>query len=196
MAININQIRKDLRVPLLSLSNLAYGSALSSFKSKKKFIINQFKEHKVSQEIKGGNSVESSFLPKGNLFALLGFYDGSHPVDDLEDFLEENITLERDPSINYNGNQIVYNFNVSMPTSRELREVTPLTWDESRSWLDEIENGVSGLTRFIFYKYFSTDSSRSKSGLQSKGRGSDYVNYARPISYLNDLLANFKREFK
>lgn len=196
MAININQIRKDLRVPLSSLSNLAYGSASSSFKSKKNSIIKQFKDHKVSQEIKGGNSVESSFLPKGNLFALLGFYDGTHPVDDLQDFLEENIILDRKPSITYNGDRIAYSFNVSVPTNRELRAATPLTWDESRSWLDEIENGVSGLTRFIFHKYFSTDASRSKSGLQSKGRGSDYINYARPISYLNDLLNNFKREFK
>jgi hypothetical protein len=192
--IDIQQIRRKLRVPLGSLSNLAYGSAISSFKSTKTRFLKDFDSHKVTQEIKEGNSANSSYLPKGNLFSLLGFFEKSTPIDDLRKFLSDNIYLERTPTIKFNGTRVSYNFRVSIPDLKDIERATPLTWDSSKSWVSELEDGVSGFVNYIFYKYFSTPASKSKTGLQSK-RINSGEDFSEKIPYMSELLDNFNKEF-
>lgn len=194
-SIDIQQIRKKLRVPLSSLSNLAYGSAISSFRSTKSGLLKNFDAHKVTQEIKAGNSADSSYLPKGNLFSLLGFYEKSDPIDDLRKFLSDNTYLERTPSIRFNGNIVSYNFRVNTPDIKDIERATPLTWDSSKSWVSELENGVSGFIRYIFYKYFETPKSKSKTGLQSKYDSISGEDFSERIPYMSELLDNFNKEF-
>ena len=53
-----------------------------------------------------------------------------------------------------------------MPTADELYAATPLPWASGRSWLHGVENGMSGLGKYMYSTDFPT--SRSGAGIQTK----------------------------
>lgn len=192
--VNIQQVRKQLRTSLNSLAPLAYANAKARFESRKIRVINEFRNHPISQEIADGQDSESKFLEVGNLFSLLGFYKNEKPIRDFSNFLRTSLVLDRTPTIIMNGNVISYSFIVSTPTKSDIEEETPLEWDSSKSWMSEVENGVTGLSFYIFHKYFeSPEPSRSSTGLQSKRKirsGSEFKH-----TYLSDVLESFIKNF-
>lgn len=193
-SINIQQVRKELRKSLNSLAPLAYANAKARFESRKAKVINEFRNHPISQEIADGSASESKFLDVGNLFSLLGFYKNEKPITDFTNFLRTSITLDRTPAITMQGNTISYSFVVSTPTKKNIEEATPLEWDTSKSWMSEIEDGVSGLSFYIFHKYFqSPQPSRSSTGLQSKRKIRNASEFKH--SYLSDVLESFLTHF-
>jgi len=196
MPINIQQMRRELTTPIKALSNLAYGAALSSFSAKKKAVIDKVVNHKVSQEISAGNAADSFYLPKGNLFSLLGFFEKDKPIDDLKEFLKDELYVKNSPISLINGNRISYDFPVFIPTEKQIRAATPLTWDASKSWIEEIEGGVSGFTNYLFHRFFTTPSSRSKSGLQSKRFINNNADFSTPIPYLSQILEDLEKELR
>jgi hypothetical protein len=83
-----------------------------------------------------------------------------------------------------NGDQ--YSASVKYPSQNEISKVTPLPFENGRSWAIGIEKGISGFTQYIYTKFLD---GRSKQGVQSdkaKGLGS-----FKKQDYLNLLIQNF-----
>lgn len=193
-AINITQLRKELKTSINSLAPLAARNARLKFESKKSKLLEDFRNHEVSQEIADGPDSASNILGYGNLFSLLGFYKNQKPISDLSKYLKKNINMDSIGDISIDGNLVLYSFNVSVPSEDELYDETPLPWDSSKSWLEEIEEGVSGFTNYIFKQYFkSPNPSRSSTGLQSKFnlRSTE----VKGQKYLSDLIDSLVRSF-
>jgi hypothetical protein len=199
--VNSSQIQKKIENALFQKAKLIAEKKAQGLVNKKKAdFLQAFIEHPVSQEILSGpNSNFGVSGQNGNLFSFLGFSDGSEPVQDLYDFFQKNIFLDK--NFSYDKTAKIFKFKMITPNIDEIKNVTELSkyvqdengWGEGRSWALSIERGISGLA---FYK-FSNDSkilggdSRSGAGLQRKNQihpGSQY----KPRRYISDLLKILK----
>lgn len=193
--VDIKYLRKELAPSINSLANLAYGAALSKFNSSKSELLDDVKNHEVSKEIAQGNAADGKFFSDGNMFSLLGFQDGDKPVDELLYFIEDSVKLKRKPYIKVDGSRVTYSFEVESPTEKDIIKSTPTAWDSSKSWVKEVEDGVSGFAFYIYYKFFKTPISRSKSGLQNK-KSTIRDDSLGGIDYVLKIVENFRNKFK
>ena len=173
------------------------GKALSSKKVKEKALekaekkvsqeknklIEAFDNHEVTKEIAAGpktSNTSGTLGGYGNLFSFIGFDAGSDPITPVKELLNE-IEVK---NIKKNGDE--YNVTVKYPSQNEISKVTPLPFENGRSWALGIEKGISGFTQYIYTKFLD---GRSKQGVQSdkaKGLGS-----FKKQDYLNLLIQNF-----
>jgi hypothetical protein len=173
------------------------GKALSSTKVKEKALekaekkvsqeknklIEAFDNHEVTKEIAAGpktSNTSGTLGGYGNLFSFIGFDAGSDPITPVKELLNE-IEVK---NIKKNGDE--YNVTVKYPSQNEISKVTPLPFENGRSWAIGIEKGISGFTQYIYTKFLD---GRSKQGVQSdkaKGLGS-----FKKQDYLNLLIQNF-----
>ena len=117
----------------------------------------------------------------GNLFSFLGFSRGANPTVPVK-LLIRNIMLDR--NVQSNGN--VFKFRINIPSKEEFATVTRLPWESGRSWLLDIERGISGLGAYLYGRF---NTSRSGSGIQSK------FNYSkrsfRNVQYFSQIYSRF-----
>jgi len=134
--------------------------------------INEFENHKVTQEILAGPNAQNmsgtlgGMGVKANLFTFIGFEEGYNPVRPVRTILQSSmfITSVRERVLSSSANALVA-VNVSLPTLKRIQEATPMPWEPGKSWLMGIEDGISG---FGYYMYKKFERGRSKFGLQSK----------------------------
>lgn len=191
--VNLVQLRKDLNTSLKQLAPLARQSATIRFDGIKKQATEAFENSPVTKEIEEGVDANTQTLPKGNLFSFLGFYlQEANPIKDLRFELYSRIKLlPVPPAIQQDGARITYQFPTEAPTFEELKALTPLSWAAGRSWLEELEDGISGIGQYIFaiLKPFpSPEPSHSSRGLQ-KGEGGGKTS---PIPYLKGILKTLR----
>jgi|688.fasta_scaffold07936_4 hypothetical protein len=146
---------------------------------------NEFESHPVTQELDGGetSSNNSGTLGGyGNLFSFLGFNAGSKPTAPVK-LLIRSIALS--PSLpRKSGSK--FRFTMNVPSKDDFASISSLPWESGRSWLLDIERGVSGLGAYL-YGRFST--SRSGGGIQSKFKYSDRV--FKPVKYFSQMYTKF-----
>jgi hypothetical protein len=185
------------------------------FEEAKETLLERFLSDPISQEIEEGAKTEGGILPVvGNLFSFIGFEDGTQPIQDLYNFLNDNITLQKNPT--YDRVKKQYLFNVYQPSKEEIKAETPMPWGTARSWVFAIESGISGLNQYLssqrqlelrqasyakrkFHKAGTEppeekDLGRSTGGIQVKGIISQ--GGFTPHKYLSDMLNNFIRNVK
>jgi hypothetical protein len=157
----------------------------------KKMMIFEFNSHPVTTEIKAGPNASNYSgtlvgVSQGNLFSFIGFEEGSDPIAPLL-YLLESIKIKS--STEY-GNSFL---SITLPKIEDFWEITPMPWQEGRSWAKGIESGISGLNYYIFSQRNQFDNSRSGSAIQaSKARSSArYV----PTQYMTTLLKKYKTKF-
>jgi hypothetical protein len=145
-----------------------------------------FESHPVTQEIDGGESasnVSGTLGGYGNLFSFLGFDKGSKPTTAVK-FLIQSISLNKDVRVNNSGFQL----KVNIPSKEEFGAVSKMPWESGRSWLLDVERGISGLGAFLYGRF---SGSRSGGGIQSK------YNYSnkrfRNVKYFSGMYAKFIR---
>ena len=178
------------------------GKALSSTKAKEKALekaekkvsqeknklIEAFNNHEVTKEIAAGpkaSNTSGTLGGYGNLFSFIGFEANTDPITPIKELLGE-IEVK---NIKKNGDE--YNVTVKYPSQNEIKKATPLPFENGRSWVLGIEDGISGFTQYIYTKFLD---GRSKEGVQSnkaKGLGS-----FRKQDYLNSLLQDFIKNIK
>jgi hypothetical protein len=178
------------------------GKALSSAKAKDKALekaekkvekeksklIDAFENHEVTKEILAGpkaSNTSGTLGGYGNLFSFIGFEANTDPITPVKELLNE-IEVK---NIKKNGDE--YNVTVKYPSQNEIKKATPLPFENGRSWVLGIEDGISGFTQYIYTKF---SSGRSKEGVQSdkaKGKGS-----FKKQDYLNSLLQDFIKNIK
>ena len=159
--------------------------------SLKEMMISEFNSHPVTIEIKAGpyagNYSDTLFgISQGNLFSFIGFSQGSDPISPI---LEKLNSIKITSSSEY-GNSFL---NISMPKIEEIWEITPMPWQEGRSWAKGIESGISGLNYYLFSNTERFKNSRSGPAIQfEKSRtGARYV----PTQYLSTLFKKYRTKF-
>lgn len=159
-------------------------------------MINNIREHKVTQEIEAGPESKnvSGTLPGldgGNLFSFIGFEKGSQPVDDLISILEQRTRIvKKSKFFSLAG----FTTRIVLPTEDEIRQATPLPWEKGLSWALGIERGISGFGAYIYWRR-NSPFSRSGAGLQAKDQFGRPRNIRtgsfRRVNYLTDIFAQF-----
>ena len=182
---------KSIRLKALS-STKAKEKALEKAEKKvtqeKNKLIEAFDNHEVTKEIAAGpkaSNTSGTLGGYGNLFSFIGFEANTDPIIPIKELLNE-IEVK---NIKKNGDE--YNVTVKYPSQNEISKVTPLPFENGRSWAIGIEKGISGFTQYIYIKFLA---GRSKEGIQSdkaKGLGS-----FKKQDYLNSLLQDFIKNIK
>jgi hypothetical protein len=155
--------------------------------AKEKALFRQnFESHPVTQEIDGGESasnVSGTLGGYGNLFSFLGFSKGSNPTTPVK-FLIQSISLDKNVRVKNEGFQL----KIKIPSKEQFGAVSKMPWEGGRSWLLDIERGISGLGAFLYGRFLG---SRSGGGIQSK------YNYSnkrfRNVKYFSEMYSKFIR---
>ena len=154
---------------------------ISDVEKVKKQLIKDFDSHSVTTDIEAGPSA-SNVPGGGSLFALIGFEAGDNPTDRLRAFLLSSLKVKVN---NISRNEVGFSFILDVPTKDEMDAISPLPWAAGRSWIDEIERGVSGLGRFLVKQ---SPSSRSGSAIQVDGQVRQSAMAGKP--YMTQIIKN------
>lgn len=126
---------------------------------------------------------------KGSLWGFLGFWAGSNPVAPVRELLSRQTRISRG-RVNARVNEPSITFKTRTPSREDIAKVSRLPWS-NQSWVFGLEEGVSGLERFIYWK---NRGSRSKAGIQAdKPVRSASMN---PQPYLSKFLSNFRNKLR
>jgi hypothetical protein len=145
-----------------------------------------FESHPVTQELEGGenaSNISGTLGGYGNLFSFLGFNNGANPTTPVK-FLIQKILLDRNVQTSSNG----FKIKVNIPSKEEFAAVARLPWESGRSWLLDMERGISGLGSFLYGRF---NTSRSGGGIQSKYKYSNRT--FRPVKYFSQMYNKFLR---
>jgi hypothetical protein len=162
----------------------------------------EFENSSITQEIEMGpksnnisNIVDEPFQNYGNLFSYIGFEDGSNPIAELRQTIEESF----ENRVNYKGyNQRNMKYSVSIPDKEIIfsPEKNPIPWAEGRSWVAGIERGISGFAKYLIHNdKTSINGSRSGVAIQTKNpirSGSGFHNR----TYVSEMIKNFIKNLK
>lgn len=176
------------------------------FKDRKQDLLDAFEDDQVTQEIEAGPEAMSWLVKTeagGNLFSLLGFEQGSQPIQNLREILE-NISLGIQYTRKFNTpDGIGFETPVNCPSVSELNNRVAskdeLEWS-NKAWTALVEQGVPW---FAYYLYDDeredgfNGKSRSGTAIQVKtkkmsaGRASSMPG----IPYMSKLLKDFRDSF-
>ncbi len=198
--INIRLLRQTIAAQgAKQIANLANNAIRLNFETKKREFLEAFDEHPVTEELNAASedpTVQSAYVPRGNLFSVLGFNEGEKPAFVLRDYLNKSINIKvSQKRTKVVGDQIVIETPVEFPTLNEVNDQmalkTPLEWTD-RSWTDLLQRGITGFGQFVSGIFASPKPSRSGGGLQHPAKDKQLSGSVGPIKYVNELLANFK----
>jgi len=174
------------------------------FETKKEQFMAAFDEDPVTQEIEAGPEAMSHISELantgGNLFSLLGFYLEQHPIQDLREYLENNVVLYKTRAGKMKGDKVVFDTDVLAPSEDEINAWmsgdpdTALEWT-GRSFTELLAKGVSGLPNYLFdlTRDFSEVPSRSGPAIQTKGNLRKGASKLKPIPYIRGVLNTLTR---
>jgi hypothetical protein len=143
-----------------------------------------FESHPVTQELEGGENASNSsgtLGGYGNLFSFLGFNRGANPTSPVKSLIQ-NIRINRNIKIDASG----FKIKVNIPSKEDFAVISRMPWESGRSWLLDMERGVSGLGAYLYGRF---DASRSGSGIQSKYKYSNRT--FRPVKYFSQMYNKF-----
>jgi len=145
-----------------------------------------FESHPVTQELDGGETASNNsgtLGGYGNLFSFLGFNNGANPTAPVKTLIQK-IALDR--NVQSSGN--TFKFKVNIPSKEDFAAVSRMPWEGGRSWLLDIERGISGLGAYLYGQF---KSSRSGTGIQSKY---NYTNRRfKNVKYFSEMYSKFLR---
>lgn len=191
--VDINAIRKAIEGRLISnpaVQRRAYLVASNIFFRAHQALMKDFFSHKITQELKAGNSasnISDTLNGEGNLFSFLGFFAGQDPTLELEE-LFSRINLGS-PLVRRNS--IIFNIE-NLPQRKDIIGATRMNWGSGASWAFAVEtgsfNGDAALSHFIFKTW---NSGRSKAGFQVKDYSYSEDQFS-PKPYITEILDNFQ----
>ncbi len=143
-----------------------------------------FESHPVTQELEGGENASNSsgtLGGYGNLFSFLGFDRGARPTAQVKSLIQ-SIRIDSNVQTSAKG----FKVRVNIPSKEDFAAITPMPWEGGRSWLLDMERGISGLGAYLYGRF---DASRSGSGIQSKYRYSNRT--FRAVKYFSQMYNKF-----
>ena len=160
------------------------------FNKIKNEFIEEFMNHPITQEIKGGISATNSSGTLGgitNLYSFIGFDEGTDPIRPIEELLKKS-----NYRILFNNRSADATVIFEIPTAAQIFEITPMPWAVGRSWARGIETGISGLGYYLK----KTKNSRSGLGVQSSTEQVRSGVIFKNSKYISDLINRFNKELK
>jgi hypothetical protein len=180
---------------------------------KNKMILD-FESHPVTEEIEAGvntSNTSGTLGGYGNLFSFIGFPSGYDPLSKVKARLYA--TTLRKIKFDKRGR---LEFITTEPTREELFAITKFSdfredFEGSRSWLDGIETGISGLGFYLYEASRDIAKSRSGKAIQLKGGkksgkafggsttgGATSLQRSRytRVSYMSGILREFRMSIK
>ena len=178
------------QVPKLTRKDLD-KEVRKKFKEIKQEMIREFLANPITQEIMsgaGGTNISGTLGGVSNLFAFIGFDQGSDPIAPILSLLE-SVTLEYQSDIKNPTTGLGVNFKVNLPLPEDIFAITPLPWATGRSWVEGIERGLSGLGHLL-----RKNKGRSGAAIQTsvKVRGGGFQN----VPYISALLRKYRKRFQ
>ena len=174
--------------------------AKERFNELKKEMIEEFKNHKVTQELVGKATASNTSGTLGglkgqNLFTFIGFTSGEDPIApilDLFDKFEFPKDAKRRLTVK-NGKH--YTYNIKFITAQDIFDVTPMpSWSGGRSWAQGIEEGIAGFGWLA--RAGKTPNARSFSGYafqrKKRIRSGKFTN----TKYISQIIKNYERKFE
>lgn len=183
--VNQQKIKKEI-FNNRAVKKMVYDIVKKEVEKEKALFRADFESHPVTQELDGGenaSNVSGTLGGYGNLFSFLGFNKGANPTTPVK-LLIQKILLDRNVQTSNNG----FKIKVNIPSKEEFAAVARLPWEGGRSWLLDVERGISGLGAFLYGRFAS---SRSGSGIQSKYNYSNRT--FRPVKYFSEIYSKFLR---
>ena len=162
----------------------------SEFNKIKNDYIQEFINHPITQEIKGGiNAANTSGTLGGitNLYSFIGFDEGTDPIKPIEDLLNKS-----NYRIVFNNKSTDSTVIFDIPTAAQIFEITPMPWAIGRSWARGIETGISGLGYYLK----KIKNSRSGLGIQSSTEQIRTGTSFKNTRYISDLINRFSKDLK
>lgn len=200
MGINYRQLRLEIdRQAPEAIYRKVKPLMQQEFDKRKRETMQALDEHEVSRELEEGpDATQSSFVDTikgGNLYSLLGFKAGEEPVEAVREALDETLRLNISQTTReVRHDTIVFKTPVRFLSLADLHKriaaKLPLEWT-SRSFTDLLERGITGFPRYLFDREREFKTSRSGPAIETEHpvrSGS-----TRPIRYVSEILATFKR---
>ena len=192
--INTNQINRELSKSYeQAIKKEALNFAEEILTENTKKYLNEIENHPVSKEIADGpdgENISYTLDGKENLFAFIGFEAEDKPIEDLKNLIKENTFLDK-RSI-FNSKTFELKFNVFTPSFEEIKSATPLPFENGKSWVKGIEDGISGFGYYVYGLLFPR--SRSKRGIQSQNKVRNGT--FKTVKYMSEMYSNFIRNLK
>lgn len=168
-----------------------YEMVRTRFESAKKEMVDQFDNHPVTKEIQGGaeaNNSSKTLGGYGNLFSFIGFTD-KNPTAPIRSLLRSTSLSTSPRATEIRTGEFEYRFRIVMPSKQDLAKVSVMPWESGRSWLLGIEQGISGLSYYIYKKFISASNTRT--GIQTS---SPYIEglIFRRTPYISPIINKFK----
>ena len=171
----------------------AIKKAEKHFKKAHNKLIKEFEKHPVTKELKAGpfgGNPSRTLGGYGNLYSFIGF-QGGDPTEIVSAILKSDTKIDRRTGAakKKGKNTMEYNFRVKFPDMGQIEAMTPMPWENGRSWVRGIERGISG-----FGFYMNKMGGRSGGGFQTYNqiRGGGFRN----VKYLTEIFSNFKKNLK
>ena len=178
------------------VKRVALKYAESRFNRVKQAMLKEFDEHPVTSELsKGGRSTNDSGTlgGYGNLFAFIGFDQGTKPTESLRHLLDVATQITQTSYRNRH-----YYFVVETPNKKAMEKVTPMPWEPGNSWLFGIEEtrGISGLSHFVYKRWLTSNRKGTPGGSTWGFQLKDYPYMEgatfTPRAYVKEILSNLR----
>ena len=171
----------------------ALKKAERHFKKAHLKLMEEFEKHPVTKELKqgafGGNP-SGTLGGYGNLYSFIGFQTGD-PTEIVSAILKSDTKIDRRTGAakRKGKNMMEYKFRIKLPNMGTIEAMTPMPWENGRSWVRGVERGISG-----FGFYMNKMGGRSGGGFQTYNqiRGGGFRN----VKYLTEIFSNFKKNLK
>jgi hypothetical protein len=184
-------INKKIQVALgnsPAIKRLAYQKAYGMFAHAKRMMLNEFDRHPVTQEILSGPkgvNMSGTLDGYGNLFAFIGFDAEEKPTEELRDLLEMGTTFRQ--TVYRNG---AWYFRFNLPTRDAITNATQMPWEKGNSWAFGVETFISGLSHFLYKRWYGKDS-RSGMGIQLPYENLEDAQFTN-VPYITEILQHFR----
>lgn len=166
------------------IKKIVYNIVQKEVEKEKLLFRADFESHPVTQELEGeenASNISGTLGGYGNLFSFLGFNKGASPTTPVK-LLIQKILLDRNIESSNSG----FKIKVNIPTKEEFAAVSKLPWEGGRSWLLDMERGISGLGAYLYGRF---NVSRSGGGIQSRYNYSNRT--FRPVKYFSEMYNKF-----
>lgn len=150
----------------------------------KLLFLKEYESHPVTKELDGGedaSNVSGTLGGYGNLFSFLGFSKADNPTAPVKNLIR-SIRLDK----NVQSSNETFKVKINIPSKEEFAAATRMPWETGRSWLLDMERGISGLGAYLYGKF---NASRSGTGIQNQKNYSGRT--FRPVKYFSQIYNNF-----
>ena len=164
----------------------AHKAAERRLQQEKSQMIEEFKSHPVTMELKAGEdgqNLSGTLGGYGNLFSFLGFSKGSDPTNEVLVFLQTSIQIKKEGKTS----GLETEFIATAPTIDDFNFAS-MPWEGGNSWVKSIEKGISN---FSYYMHKAHQASRAGVGIQIENK--IHSSASKPVRYMTTILNNFRK---